>query len=134
MAMLARLMNSLPIRLLPESARRGFLHAVTRIPHWLVGRGLRPGRVRDRVAAAIANQVNHFDRLGLDIGYIYEDGAIISDHNEIAMPDDPVSQYIPSTHPGAHFPIAGSTTTEAESQLSIMFPIQSSDCTLPRIN
>jgi 2,4-dichlorophenol 6-monooxygenase len=104
MAQLARLMNSLPIRLLPESLRRAVLHTVTRIPFWMVGRALRKGRVRDRVTKAIANQVNHFDRLGLDIGYVYDEGALIADHSEKPMPEDLVSHYIPSTHPGARLP------------------------------
>ncbi len=104
MAQLARLMNSWPIRWLPASSRRFVRSAVTRIPYWLVGRGLRDGRVRARVSAAIANQINHFDRLGLDIGYIYQQGAVVSDGREKPSPDDPVSQYIPSTYPGARLP------------------------------
>ena len=41
MAQFARLMNSLPIRLLPQRLKRAVRHAVTRVPYWLVGRAWR---------------------------------------------------------------------------------------------
>jgi 2,4-dichlorophenol 6-monooxygenase len=59
---------------------------------------------RRRVLDAIARQVPHFDRIGLDIGYCYERGAVVSDGTRAPVPDDPVTQYIPSASPGARLP------------------------------
>jgi hypothetical protein len=58
------------------------------------------------VRRSIANQTPHFDRIGLDIGYVYGEGALVPDPDEEAIPapDDHVTQYVPSTAPGARFP------------------------------
>ncbi len=96
---LARLMRALPARLRGIAKR-----AVTRPVYWLIGRALRPGARRERVAAAIAEQTNHFDRLGLDIGYVYSEGALLSDGSAHAAPLNDVAEYIPSTMPGARLP------------------------------
>ncbi len=60
--------------------------------------------VRERVVRAILDQRPHFDRIGLDLGYLYEDGALLSDGTPVTKPADIVSDYIPSTRPGARFP------------------------------
>lgn len=104
--LLARLMNSPPVRWMPERVRHAIRRAVTYPARRIVGRALRDGPQRARVASAIANQVNHFDRLGLDIGYVYESGALIGDGRERLLPDDVVSQYLPITNPGARLPHA----------------------------
>ncbi|MBT8220984.1 MAG: FAD-dependent monooxygenase [Bacteroidia bacterium] len=59
---------------------------------------------KEKLSTAIKNQISHFDRLGLDIGYIYESGTVVSDGTAHPHPEDPVSEYIPSTRPGARFP------------------------------
>ncbi|MBI5518178.1 MAG: FAD-dependent monooxygenase [Deltaproteobacteria bacterium] len=60
--------------------------------------------VRARVTAAIARQRPHFDRIGLDLGYTYDEGALCPDGSAPESPRDPVSEYTPSTRPGARFP------------------------------
>jgi len=60
--------------------------------------------LKEKVLNTIADQVAHFDRIGLDIGYSYEHGAIIPDGTDLVIPDDKVTQYIPSARPGARFP------------------------------
>lgn len=60
--------------------------------------------LKEKVLATIADQVAHFDRIGLDIGYSYEQGAIIPDGTDLVIPDDKVTQYIPSARPGARLP------------------------------
>jgi 2,4-dichlorophenol 6-monooxygenase len=60
--------------------------------------------LKEKVLTTIANQVAHFDRIGLDIGYIYEKGALVDDGTPINYPADKVTQYIPSARPGARFP------------------------------
>ena len=60
--------------------------------------------LKEKVLATIADQIAHFDRIGLDIGYSYEQGAIIPDGTDLMVPEDNVTQYIPSARPGARFP------------------------------
>jgi len=101
---LARLMASWPVRHLPHGLRRRILRAITRPVYWLEGRALGPGASRDRVAAAIARQINHFDRLGLDIGYVYRAGSLVSDGGVEPQPENDVAEYVPTTTPGARLP------------------------------
>ncbi|MCW5893003.1 MAG: FAD-dependent monooxygenase [bacterium] len=56
---------------------------------------------RAEVAAAIANQAEHFDMLGLQLGYAYTDGALAPDGTPPPAADDPVRTFVPSTRPGA---------------------------------
>jgi len=60
--------------------------------------------VRKRVLSSIADQRGHFDRIGLDIGYIYEQGAIATEPHEDATFEQRVMDYEPTTRPGARFP------------------------------
>ena len=60
--------------------------------------------LKEKVLTSIVDQIPHFDRIGLDIGYSYEQGAIIPDGTDLVVPDDKVTQYIPSARPGARFP------------------------------
>ena len=59
---------------------------------------------RRGVAAAIANQAEHFDMLGLQLGYVYERGAIVPDGTTEAPPANPVRDYVPTSRPGARLP------------------------------
>ena len=106
MELLARLMATPPIRWMPAALKRAVRRCVALVPYLAVGRALRKGRRRDRVQSAIAKQVNHFDRLGLDIGYVYERGAVIGDGRPLPQADDEVSGYVPSTGPGCRLPHA----------------------------
>jgi len=60
---------------------------------------------RKAVEAAIAEQAEHFDMLGLQLGYVYESGALAL---EGSTPPALVSprEYEPSGHPGARLPHA----------------------------
>src|SRR5262249_16820025 len=53
-----------------EAARRNFAEI------------LADGARRDDVAAAIANQAEHFDMLGLQLGFSYDEGALLMDESE----------------------------------------------------
>lgn len=59
---------------------------------------------RAEVSAAIANQAEHFDMLGLQLGYRYDDGAILDDGRADPAPVNPVRQYVPSSRPGSRLP------------------------------
>ena len=59
-----------------------------------------------RVAAAIANQAEHFDMLGLQLGFRYERGALIDDDGPRPTLANPVREYVPNARPGARLPHA----------------------------
>jgi 2,4-dichlorophenol 6-monooxygenase len=59
---------------------------------------------RARVAAAIADQAEHFDMLGLQLGFVYEKGAVVPDGSEPPKVENPVREYRPSGRPGARLP------------------------------
>jgi len=60
----------------------------------------------DAVRAAIADQAEHFDMLGLQLGFTYESGAIARDCNETPVRASSVRGYMPSALPGARVPHA----------------------------
>ncbi len=59
---------------------------------------------RSAVAAAIEHQAEHFDMLGLQLGYAYEAGALVADGSAAAVPTNPVRELIPTSRPGARLP------------------------------
>ena len=60
----------------------------------------------DAVRSAIANQAEHFDMLGLQLGFVYESGAIVRDDGEEPAHATSVRHYVPSALPGARVPHA----------------------------
>jgi len=61
---------------------------------------------RAAVEAAISNQAEHFDMLGLQLGYVYEEGALVPDGSPPPQLANPVREYVPSSRPGARVPHA----------------------------
>ncbi len=59
---------------------------------------------RRAVSAAIAEQAEHFDMLGLQLGFVYETGAVVSDGT--ARPPASTRDYEPTALPGARLPHA----------------------------
>ncbi len=59
---------------------------------------------RGEVASAVANQAEHFDMLGLQLGYAYEAGALVPDGSERLLPANPVREFVPSSRPGSRLP------------------------------
>jgi len=60
----------------------------------------------DTVRAAIVNQAEHFDMLGLQLGFIYALGAIAGDRDEKPTHGTSVRDYVPTAFPGARVPHA----------------------------
>lgn len=58
----------------------------------------------DRIAAAVELQREHFDLFGLQLGYVYTEGALVPDGTS-AHPGSP-SEYEPTARPGARLPHA----------------------------
>jgi hypothetical protein len=61
---------------------------------------------RAAVRAAIANQAEHFDMLGLQLGFQYERGALVPDGSARPGCANPVRELIPCGRPGARLPHA----------------------------
>jgi hypothetical protein len=61
---------------------------------------------RSRVEAAIANQADHFDTIGLQLGFRYDTGAIVPDGTKPPEGVDPVRDFLPSGRPGGRMPHA----------------------------
>jgi 2,4-dichlorophenol 6-monooxygenase len=82
----------------PDVARRNFVE--------ILGDAHR----RRAVAGVIASQAEHFDMLGLQLGFSYDRGALLPDQTP-ARPElvegavaNPVRQFVPSSRPGARLP------------------------------
>lgn len=104
---LARLNERLsagPLAALPDGLRALGRGLVRRHGARILARYHDDPDVRARVLAAIARRRPHFDRIGLDLGYTYAEGALLPDGTPARPPADPVSEYAPSTRPGARFP------------------------------
>jgi len=56
------------------------------------------------LATAIANQAEHFDMLGLQLGYVYEQGALVPDGAAPPVAGNPVREYVATSRPGARLP------------------------------
>ncbi len=67
---------------------------------------LRDPEARRRVEATIADQAEHFDMLGLQLGYVYEEGTLVGDGTPATASANPVREYRPSARPGARLPHA----------------------------
>jgi 2,4-dichlorophenol 6-monooxygenase len=62
-----------------------------------------PSRRRE-VTAAIENQAEHFDMLGLQLGFAYEQGALLPDGSAKPVVNNPVRELAVSSRPGARLP------------------------------
>lgn len=96
-------LRSPTMRALPEKVRSWTERQVQSLGESILSRYHKDVAVRDRVLTAIEQQRSHFDRIGLDLGYSYEEGAILPDGTP-AESSNQVSSYVPSTRPGARFP------------------------------
>lgn len=59
-------------------------------------------RLGERVAAACEAQAEHFDMLGLQLGYIYARGALVPEGSPPTLASP--REYVPTAHPGARLP------------------------------
>jgi 2,4-dichlorophenol 6-monooxygenase len=61
---------------------------------------------RERVSVAIEHQRDHFDMLGLQLGFGYEAGALVPDGSEKPAAENPVGDFVPTSRPGSRVPHA----------------------------
>ncbi len=60
--------------------------------------------LRAQAADAIAKQAEHFDMLGLQLGFRYDGAAVIDDGSAAPVVANPVREYLPSSRPGSRLP------------------------------
>lgn len=70
------------------------------------------------IAAAVEGQREHFDLLGLQLGYVYADGALVPEEATVAAGSP--SHYEPSARPGARMPHAWLDATGGRSTLDLV--------------
>jgi 2,4-dichlorophenol 6-monooxygenase len=61
---------------------------------------------RADVATAIANQRDHFDMFGLQLGFRYETGALVPDGRDRPLCENPVRDFVPGLRSGGRLPHA----------------------------
>lgn len=59
---------------------------------------------RAAVGVAIEHQAEHFDMLGLQLGYSYDSGALLDDGSPRPTVDNPVRDFAASSRPGSRLP------------------------------
>jgi 2,4-dichlorophenol 6-monooxygenase len=78
---------------------------------------------RARVAAAIADQAEHFDLLGLQLGFAYDAGALVPDAAPPPRPADPVRAVRPDARVGGRVPHAWVTRAGTRVSTLDCFPL-----------
>ena len=66
--------------------------------------GARGDQFRAAFQALLPGQAPHYRFLGLDLGFAYEQGAVIPEPTPKPQAEDPVIDYRPTTWPGARLP------------------------------
>lgn len=102
--MMAKITHHPWVRKAPKFLKRPLLWLLRLPVHFSLNRFRRSGRVSERVLSSIADQTPHFDRIGLDLGYVYGQGAVLPEEGGPESPPQKVTEYEPTTRPGARFP------------------------------
>jgi 2,4-dichlorophenol 6-monooxygenase len=99
----AILLNSSLVKLFPKNWVEALLQKIYRkLSRKIVAIPDHP-ELHQKVKLTIKDQTEHFDRIGLDLGYVYPKGAIIFNPSA-KIPEQTVSEYQPSIAPGVRFP------------------------------
>lgn len=101
---MAKLTNHRLVRMAPEFLKRRLLWLLRLPVHFALHRFHRSNRVSKRVLSSIADQTPHFDRIGLDLGYVYDEGAVSPEDGAVESAPHQITDYQPTTRPGARFP------------------------------
>ena len=97
---IAKLKASLVMKIIPKSLRKIIINKLNNFANKKINSSIRNANLK--IQQTIKEQIPHFDRIGLDLGYIYDDKAIIK--NNLTPKESTVTEYLPSFLPGARFP------------------------------
>ncbi len=104
--LLPKIMNSFLIRYLPKGLRHAIKAVLLKPARALIALAAADDsegeEIRKRIAKAVENQEEHFNTLGLDLGYIYKKGMVSSE--AAFTTDSEVMTYTPSFLAGARLP------------------------------
>ncbi|MEM6826391.1 MAG: FAD-dependent monooxygenase [Pseudomonadota bacterium] len=100
--MMARLKGSALFKLLPNAWGEALIRRLQAAASRKVRANLANPDTMKVIEDTVKDQIPHFDRIGLDIGYVYEEGALVEEGDVTAQPE--VTRYTPQTVPGARFP------------------------------
>jgi 2,4-dichlorophenol 6-monooxygenase len=70
----------------------------------LAADGKRGDQARSEFSRRIPGQARHYHFLGLDLGFLYQEGAVIAEAGRVPRPIDCIVDYQPTTWPGARLP------------------------------
>ena len=101
---LAKLKGSFPLNWLPNILKTPLLQGLLKQVGKKLEKFVEDPVLQVKVLDTIKDQTPHFDRIGLDIGYIYPQGALIPDGSPSPLLTHEVTDYCPSTQPGARLP------------------------------
>jgi len=99
----AKVLNSTLMKLLPKDMVSNRLNRIHEGLSRKIRREIESPRRLEKIQKVVADQVEHFDRIGLDLGYAYEQGCIVRGASDL-LPEQEVSSYRPSIEPGVRFP------------------------------
>lgn len=115
----ARIRASWLLNILPDWCRFRLINMVNKAIRKKIHKAITNPEKKKKIQAEVQNQIPHFDRIGLDLGYIYTSSAVISDGAEHKPAS--VTEYLPSCKPGARFPhIWLSPETQKKSSHSLL--------------
>ena len=95
-------------RCLPSSWQRGLVNVAVKLALKRVARldaeEQEAEKLRVRFRALLPDQEPHYRFLGIDLGFAYREGAVISEQTLQPEATNPVVDYLPTTWPGARLP------------------------------
>lgn len=99
----SRMFTSLPARWQRNAINIALKQALAPLQIFSEASG-RGERARHDFERRIPGQARHYRFAGLDLGFAYENGAVIPDGTPRPVADDPVIDYRPTTWPGSRLP------------------------------
>ena len=99
---LAKFKASKLIKLLPTFLNERLIAILQSIAKAKIKGAIKSPNKNKKILSTIKEQIPHFDRIGLDLGYIYDGDAVHS--KEIVNKPSTVTKYLPLCSPGARLP------------------------------
>lgn len=97
-----------PLSLLPRPVARlcvSFLSRLARLQSAILDKdNSRGAAIREKVAAEIPHQAEHFSAPGLELGFAYQHGVLLPEPGDKPVFGDGITEYRPTTWPGCRMP------------------------------
>ena len=100
--------SSRVVRCLPSAWQRGLVNGTVKVALRRLARldaeEQYGEKLRARFRALLPGQEPHYRFLGIDLGFAYREGAVVSEQTPQPAATNPVVDYLPTTWPGARLP------------------------------